>query len=70
LRLNRLVLHNYSVFEGSCEFSLEVRPPEKNVVIIGGKNGAGKTSILEAVRLCLYGAQGIEKRPGREYFGS
>jgi len=67
LRLNRLVLHNYSVFEGSCEFSLEVRSPEKNVVIIGGKNGAGKTSILEAVRLCLYGAQGIEKRPGREY---
>lgn len=67
MQLQRLILHNYSVFEGACEFSLEVHTPDKNVVIIGGKNGAGKTSILEAVRLCLYGAQGVNKKPGREY---
>jgi DNA sulfur modification protein DndD len=67
VQLQRLILHNYSVFEGACEFSLEVHTPDKNVVIIGGKNGAGKTSILEAVRLCLYGAQGVNKKPGREY---
>lgn len=69
MRLNRLVLHNYSVFEGSCELSLDVQTPGKNVIIIGGKNGAGKTSMLEAIRLCLYGAQGIGKRQGREYKG-
>jgi DNA sulfur modification protein DndD len=67
VKLNRLVLQNYSVFEGTCELPLGVRSPEKNVIIIGGKNGAGKTSLLEAIRVCLYGAQGIEKRPGREY---
>jgi DNA sulfur modification protein DndD len=67
LKLNKLTLHNYSVFEGTCELSLEIRTPGKNVIIIGGKNGAGKTSVLEAVRLCLYGAQGISKKPGREY---
>ncbi len=67
MQLTRLILHNYSVFEGTCEFSLGVRVPNKNVVIIGGKNGAGKTSILEAIRLCLYGAQGVNKKLGREY---
>jgi DNA sulfur modification protein DndD len=67
VKLNRLVLQNYSVFEGTCELPLGVRSPEKNVIIIGGKNGSGKTSLLEAIRVCLYGAQGIEKRPGREY---
>lgn len=69
MKLTRLILHNYSVFEGTCELSLDVRTRDKNVIIIGGKNGAGKTSILEAIRLCLYGALGIEKRPGREYRG-
>jgi len=67
VQLNRLILHNYLVFEGTCEFPLEVRLPNKNVIIIGGKNGAGKTSILESVRLCPYGAQGVNKKPGREY---
>jgi DNA sulfur modification protein DndD len=67
VQLTRLILHNYSVFEGTCEFPLDVRTPSKNVIIIGGKNGAGKTSILEATRVCLYGAQGVNKKPGREY---
>jgi len=65
--LTRLVLHNYSVFEGRCELRLTDSQDGRNVTIIGGKNGAGKTSILEAIRLCLYGGQGVEKRQGREY---
>jgi len=32
---------------------------EKNVVLIGGLNGYGKTSILEALYLCLYGKDAI-----------
>ncbi|MGH9745072.1 MAG: DNA sulfur modification protein DndD [Candidatus Acidiferrales bacterium] len=67
MQLTRLILHNYLVFEGTCEFPLDVHEPNKNVIIIGGKNGAGKTSILDAIRLCLYGAQGVNKKPGREY---
>jgi len=67
LVLKSLILNNYTVFEGRCEFDLETHDKDKNVIIIGGKNGAGKTSLLEGIRLCLYGAQGVSKRQGREY---
>ena len=31
----------------------------KNIVIVGGMNGYGKTSILEALYLCLYGKDAL-----------
>lgn len=37
------------------EFSFPEPQKGKNVVLIGGMNGYGKTSILEALYLCLYG---------------
>lgn len=36
-------------------FSFPEPTDERNVVLIGGMNGYGKTSILEALYLCLYG---------------
>lgn len=61
----RLTLTNFGVYAGRHDFELrpqllngDVRP----VVLYGGKNGAGKTTILEAIRLCLYGRGALGSR--------
>ncbi len=51
--INKLELHNFGVFAGTNTLYLNGKKP---VVLIGGKNGRGKTTILEAVLLALYGS--------------
>jgi DNA sulfur modification protein DndD len=56
--LKKLILENYGLYAGKVEFDLAPRsskPKERPVVLFGGKNGAGKTTFLEALRLTLYG---------------
>jgi DNA sulfur modification protein DndD len=55
--LNRLKLGNFRVYRGDHEIDLTPEGPcgKKPIILFGGLNGAGKTSILTAVRLALYG---------------
>lgn len=54
--INRLVLHNFGVYAGTNEFEFTHKKP---IVLIGGMNGRGKTTFLEAILLSLYGANSI-----------
>lgn len=56
--IHELILNNFRVYAGEHRFDL--RPDKRNgkncpIILFGGLNGAGKTSILNAVRLVLYG---------------
>ena len=51
--IRKLELHNFGVYSGTNSFEFESAKP---VVLIGGLNGRGKTTFLEAVLLALYGA--------------
>lgn len=63
--IKKLVLHNFRVFRGTHEIDLEPKRQtlnekkgifaERPIVLFGGLNGAGKTSVLTAIRLALYG---------------
>ncbi|WP_330982112.1 MULTISPECIES: DNA sulfur modification protein DndD [Enterobacterales] len=58
--IKQLVLHNFRVFNGTHVIDLapKKRLNDSNprpIVLFGGLNGAGKTSILSAIRLALYG---------------
>lgn len=53
--IDRLVLHNVGTFSGRHSIELTPPRPSQPIVLIGGLNGAGKTTVLEAIHLVLYG---------------
>lgn len=55
MRINKIRLYNFSSYEGINEFDLKTAGKSKNIVLIGGKNGAGKTSLFTAIKVALYG---------------
>lgn len=60
--LKNIEVQNFGIFHGRHE--LELAPADKwkkprPVVLIGGKNGAGKSTMFEAVKLCLYGLKSL-----------
>ena len=52
--ISRLELTYFKGYQHQV-FSLPEPTEDRNIVLIGGMNGYGKTSILEALYLCLYG---------------
>lgn len=58
--IKQLILRNFRVFNGThiIDLAPKKRQHDDNprpIVLFGGLNGAGKTSILSAIRLALYG---------------
>ncbi len=53
MKIKKLIMHNFGVYASTNILELKGNKP---VVLIGGMNGCGKTTILEAVLLGLYGS--------------
>ena len=52
--LEKLVIENYGIYADRSELDLSTSP-EKPIILIGGLNGAGKTTIFESIMVALYG---------------
>ena len=55
MKINKIVLYNFNSYEGLNEFDFTSDDSSKNIILIGGKNGAGKTSLFTAIKIALYG---------------
>lgn len=63
-----VVLQNFGVFRGRHEIDFAPSSPQRPVVLIGAMNGSGKTTILEALKLALFGRRATDlSRGARTY---
>lgn len=54
--LDELVLHDFGVYGGRQALTLTPAAADRPIVLVGGLNGGGKTTLLEAMQLCLFGS--------------
>ena len=57
--IKRLTMNNFGVYAGKNTFEFSCSKP---IVLVGGMNGRGKTTFLEAILLSLYGSNSAAYR--------
>jgi DNA sulfur modification protein DndD len=55
MTLDELVFQNFGVYRGRQSFVLTPPSADKPIVLIGGLNGGGKTTLMDGLQLALYG---------------
>ncbi|MGN0607233.1 MAG: DNA sulfur modification protein DndD [Oscillospiraceae bacterium] len=66
--IKRLSLHNFGIYASDNTFLFQ-KKGRKSVTLIGGMNGRGKTTFLEAVLLALYGANSFAVSESKNSYG-
>lgn len=56
----KVELHNFGIYKGTHEMILTDKIGNRNITLIGGLNGRGKTTFHDAVLLTLYGKQALK----------
>ena len=72
MTLIELALNNFGVFQGehslcfTSDDGANKPAPGRTLILIGGRNGSGKTTVLEAILLALYGKRspGVRRQAG------
>ena len=57
MKFKQITIENYKSFQFPTTIEFPTSGEGKSIFLIGGMNGAGKTSVMEAINFCLYGAK-------------
>ena len=55
MKFTELTLQDFGVYGGRQSIDLSPVSPERPVILVGGLNGRGKTTIIDAIQIALYG---------------
>ena len=53
--LDEILVHDFGLYSERQKICLTPPAPDKPIILFGGLNGHGKTTLLDALQLCLYG---------------
>lgn len=56
MKFNKITIENYKSFQYATAITFP-QSSGKCIFLMGGMNGAGKTSVMEAINICLYGSK-------------
>lgn len=56
----KVELHNFGIYKGTHEMHLTDKIGERNITLVGGLNGRGKTTFHDAILIALYGKQALK----------
>lgn len=57
MKFRKLTIENYKSFQFPTEIPFPQGDNGRSIFLVGGMNGAGKSSVMEAINFCLYGAK-------------
>lgn len=71
----KIIFNNYKTYYGSQEINLYIPRSDssnnqKNIILIGGLNGAGKTTIIKAIQEVLYGNRNFSEEEYKKQFSN
>lgn len=56
----KVELHNFGIYKGTHEMCLTDQIGDRNITLIGGLNGRGKTTFHDGILIALYGKQALK----------
>ncbi len=68
MTIDKLILDNFAVFGGRQEILLTPPSSRRPIILIGGLNGCGKTTLLDSIHLVLYGSRARTSNRGRRSY--